>query len=869
MAELYDENSNHEDWREIIKRPDFKPSEYMRAKRPSLFSDTVLTTEPILEKSRLEFQLETLTSRRQEQVFEDFCRRSASLEICPNLKPQTGPTGGGDSKVDASTYPVAPELALRCYWGSPNTPSEEAWAFAFSCKKKWSGKIREDVKKIAGLERKFTKVYFITSRPARDKDRARIEDELRKEYGFEVHILDRTWIVNTVIEHKHEELAIEILDIRDAQRQKPQPGPKDTERQQQLDALLKSLRQPELYYGNDYAIAQDYLTAAKLARGLEKSRHEVDGLFAQARRIAEKNGHKGQIIRCGYNHAWTSLWWFDDHLALEKIYSEIEGYLEDTDNAEDGELFSNLWMLLRGGLGRGKLTAEQAKVEERARAIRNELQRLSEEKDRPSNSLHAETLLHLFDLFQDIGNYEKINQAFDGLKNCLRRSAGLGSYPVMQFINTFKEMGEFFGNLPRYDSLFSETCSIAEERVGETEVGELFYERGVQLLRNNRFKEAIVYLSKARIKLYKEETLDKCMMASLGCAIAYYHLGFYWAARMEALLASNIILRNVDSIHDSPFKSIMATKLMVLLELHLGRITSFMAWFEISQILVNVLKSQQYEIEEFENELRERDILLGCFFLNANPDEIKKLSGLEYGLERVNLRMARLAFLYALGETEILTEEIIPQFEPNKKKMEEFFQTWKKQPAAQQIPSNFLNETKPFLTFNTSIMQVNYEVEVRNDLSTILFAENLLGVIESAFSVANWANLAFIVYEVPILIDIDDSGANPPSFDLDTPPDSDEGYRLIWRPDLLEWLSLKESKETLIDFLKQFILKLLVDTTIDPSEDLKEELSRLLEVDTLGRALGISPTSILVNNLLGDKWYDINYWCKASASPEI
>jgi site-specific recombinase XerC len=38
---------------------------------------------------------ETDTSRSQEVKFERFARRLAEREICPNLLPQTGPTGGG------------------------------------------------------------------------------------------------------------------------------------------------------------------------------------------------------------------------------------------------------------------------------------------------------------------------------------------------------------------------------------------------------------------------------------------------------------------------------------------------------------------------------------------------------------------------------------------------------------------------------------------------------------------------------------------------------------------------------------------------------------------------------------------------------
>jgi hypothetical protein len=35
--------------------------------------------------------LDTLTSRSQETIFENFARRLAQCEVCPNLLPHTGP----------------------------------------------------------------------------------------------------------------------------------------------------------------------------------------------------------------------------------------------------------------------------------------------------------------------------------------------------------------------------------------------------------------------------------------------------------------------------------------------------------------------------------------------------------------------------------------------------------------------------------------------------------------------------------------------------------------------------------------------------------------------------------------------------------
>lgn len=44
-----------------------------------------------------------MTSRSQEVAFATFARYLAEQEICPNLLPQTGPSGGGDRAISSDT----------------------------------------------------------------------------------------------------------------------------------------------------------------------------------------------------------------------------------------------------------------------------------------------------------------------------------------------------------------------------------------------------------------------------------------------------------------------------------------------------------------------------------------------------------------------------------------------------------------------------------------------------------------------------------------------------------------------------------------------------------------------------------------------
>jgi hypothetical protein len=212
------------------------PSHFMRARRPELFSDSKVRTEGLLNKDVLDYYLGVLTSKKQEVDFEHFCRRIAEQEICPNLVVQTGPTGGGDSKVDSENYPVSERISIRWYQGVPNN-SEERWAFAFSAKREWRSKVRADVESIASTKRGYKLVYFITNQYVKDKSRAQVEDQLTGKHGVRVRILDRTWLLKCIVEHGRQVIAIETLHLDAPSSNSTQVGPKDLARTQQLDAM--------------------------------------------------------------------------------------------------------------------------------------------------------------------------------------------------------------------------------------------------------------------------------------------------------------------------------------------------------------------------------------------------------------------------------------------------------------------------------------------------------------------------------------------------------------------------------------------------------------------------------------------------------
>lgn len=112
----------------------YAPSRYMRERHPNLFSDSVSEVEYQVEREVLSYHLETLTNQKDETAFENFVQRLCEKFIAPNIRPQTGPVGGGDGKTDAETFPVSSEISAR--WFVPEiSKAGERKAFAFSAKK--------------------------------------------------------------------------------------------------------------------------------------------------------------------------------------------------------------------------------------------------------------------------------------------------------------------------------------------------------------------------------------------------------------------------------------------------------------------------------------------------------------------------------------------------------------------------------------------------------------------------------------------------------------------------------------------------------------------------------------------------------------
>ena len=705
---------------------------FMRSRHPDLYSDSETVSRPQLTEDILEYRLQTLTNRNQETEFAYFARRLAQKEICPNLRPQTGPVGGGNSKVDGETIPVSSDIA-DVWLGTDPTAATERWAFAFSAKADWKAKVVQDVEKIAGTNRGYTRIYFITNQFARDKSRADNEDTLTKKFGIPVVILDRTWITKAVLENGRQELAIEALHIDSlkvlAERR---VGPADRERQQELDDLEKAIADPELYAGAQYQLFEDCLRAALLARGMGRPRAEMDGLFIRAQRIAEKSDDDRQRLRVAYNYAWTVIFWFDDFNLLNQMYDAVAALALRSNQSEEVERAVNLWMVLSSQVSRGVLAKEDAKLDERKAAIARRLDELAAEDSRPNNALQARTNRALLDLHDAMvrRDLDVLDATWKTFQKIVEESEPLGDYPfdrLPALINEFAELGV---ESAEFDKLFELVVTALEKRKGEAAGAELLSDRGFKKLEAGHPYEAISLLGRAMERFIKREHRDDLIFCLMGLSQAYHEAGLPWAARSCALAATERCFAYFRENGTIVRRSFFCLQQLERMELLLGRIPQLLMAMELETVLIPQLMLKDNALKRAQNDRQLMEGMLGILFLSASLDQLKRMADIPEALEQIGIFIPKACLMYALGYKNELSEEGFPTVE----RANSFMKLAYEQPGRLQLPARPQIDDGQSVTYKTNVLGCEVNLLAQANAFSISVAEAVLSSIEAFFA---------------------------------------------------------------------------------------------------------------------------------------
>lgn len=721
-----------------------RPRDLMRSRHPDLFSDSVVEERPILARPVFEYHLETLTARKEEYQFEHFCRLIAEKEICPNLRVQTGPTGGGDSKVDSETYPVAKEISDRWWLGEPSGGAER-WAFAFSAKKAWKPKLEADVDNILSTQRNYKRIYFFTNQFVSDKSRAHAEDALTKKTGIPVHIVDRSWLVDRVYSHGHLKFAISALQIDDASTErKARLGPKDMERLADLDELDAQISEPSRYAGAQYQLIEDCVRAAKLARSLDKPRHEVESRFAMADRLAQKLAIPHQMLRIAYQRAWTAHWWFEDYVEFMRFYEEVEYFALQSQEAQDQERLVNLNHLLLGIDDRGILPKDKTRIDDRRVVLIKHLESLEADAARPNNALFARMLKTFARLTNLIRTHDLsvVGGVWTDLEVIAQESKQLGQFPFESLSSMVHEMSKMF-DTPGFDRLYEVVVDIERQRISDGTAGESFKARGLQKLKNGKPYEAIRWIGRAEELFAKEEYQRELILTLAAGSHAYQAAGLLWAARNKLLVAIERAFRMLSTEGELPLIAYRLLRHLTWIELQLGRVPQILQsiiWTRHCASLVKLEEDDEGGDSGHEETLF-MHAMLGIHFLNVPLNRLSALEQLPDALQRLGLDIPRTAVLYALGHEKRVNEEAFPEEPRTPAELRDFFEKWQDQPAHQDMPAEPALNEGPRTTLRSVILGAEFVIDCPNDSASVGVAESLFGAMEAFLSTSDEEDL--------------------------------------------------------------------------------------------------------------------------------
>ncbi|HXJ19555.1 MAG TPA: hypothetical protein VMT03_04915 [Polyangia bacterium] len=707
------------------------PREFMRARRPEQFSDSVEENENVLDRTLLEFELSTLGARRQEVAFETFARKLSEKVLCPNLTPHSGPDAGGDSKTDSETYPVSPKIAAAWYVGTPSESGAERWAFAFSTQKTWKAKVRDDVRKIAETGRGYAKAIFVSSEAIRDKDRSAAEDGLRKEFGIDVRILDRAWILNEVFKAKLEDLAVEELQISTNRKRSVRKGPNDTARAKELAAIEERIAATLAASAAGPHVVFDCIDAAVLARELEKPRAVVDGMFMRAHRLAGQHGTRHQQIVALYENAWTAYWWYEDFTTFNALHAQVETLAQGSQNFDDLERLNTLWSLARTAIAQGRLGEAETKIAERTATLVAELQRIASDEERPSASLQAKTSLALMRVHPE--DPQATDAAFGELRQIVLSAMGLVGYPLKRLVRLLSEFGDL-PSLPGYEALMETIVEVATKRDGDVAGGRILLDRGVQQLKQDKPYDAIRTLGRALSRLYKHETKREVTTALFFCGLAYEQVDLLWAARGSTLMAASVAVQEFWSREKITLQQADCFNRMKWLELRLGRVTHALAWHELDRAARASLAARGYDAERLFRGEESFDALLGLLFLRAEPDCLKDLARLPDALDEADLPRASMALMYALGHEEGMNEPATA--DAAAVDAADLLLKWRELPAGADIAAAPNVMAGPTAELSSYVLGCKITCAVENTSPCTELAESLLAAVEALLATA-------------------------------------------------------------------------------------------------------------------------------------
>jgi len=827
------------------KKESLSPSTFYRKIRPEYFSDSKNVSASELPREVFAYELSLITKNLKTEQFETFCRRLAEKLIAPNLIPQVGPTGGGDGKTDAETYPVSESISDRWFIPENGWTKDEKWALAISAKETWKSKAQSDVKGIVGTGREFTKIYFITNQKPSSRERKEAQDELTKGHKVEVIILDGEWILENVYNNNLTDLAVDTLNLSETfKKEVVQAGPNDVIRRERLEELEKAIANPNRYFEYDHQLVDDALESAQIARMLELPRREVEGKFDRAVRFGKKVGSKKQLLRIHYQKAWTLVNWYDDYAGFIEEYRICKSLIDEESHIAEVELIANLINVLYGISGAGVVDFPTLglEIKEESEYLRNLLSRYAADSTRPSASLIAKTQMALLRLFDSKPDNVPVDEIVQNLTDCLRASTGLLDFPFEKYKPIIEHLGDIFAASTKYDELIDLLAELSEKRTSELASGHTFLNRGFQKLKAQLHKDAVTYFGKAVRKLAKDESQNATYVCLRGLANSYLNIGLRWASYNCQLAALSISLRDWFQHNMINERSYSCAKALAEHELLSGRLPCFLNWHELLAVLTQQLDEEKDEEIPFS---RFRDMCLAVSILNAKSSGDSYFQKLPDLLDEQLLGVSWLACQYRLGNLDIIKADLAEENIKSDREIEDFFSNLGSQPFRDQIRGD-LNFMAEKVKITSNVLGSSLVLEVDHDAELIIASEMILAYLEGFLATA-FDGMYPHAEEMQLRVSKVDSGAF-----IQIQKDDDSGHTLSINTTVSDKANVSRSLlEVVVLFLtKNFFIDNVEQRLKDifETEQVHERLSLVTEHITFTRnTLGNEPKLLFEN----------------------
>lgn len=815
---------------------------YYRILRPEMFSDSMVVYEIPLTRELFDKQLELLSTKKMQSEFENFIVGCAQRLITPNIKPQTGPDGGGDGKVDAETYKVSSDISDKWYVAEGGALGDEKWAFAISCinKDKWKQKVAGDVEKIVKTGRGYTRALFFSNQFIKSSTRLKVEKELTEKHKIEVSIFDGLWCANAVFYKGCMDIALNCLCFSDDYKRKNEIiGPLDKQRRERLDEIEKNILRP--IEGLDTGYVDELQEACLLSRGLELPRTETEGRFSRALRECAQHGSRQQQFNIIYDHAWTCFFWYDDKDSMYSDYIKLKEYVNEEISVVRIEkltnLLTNLINITRNGF------FEQSKLEPELEYIKGLSLELEHRDDKRSSLLFIRLYLAQQKLIDDALSNNAIDDDIDSIKPLLLEAP---SHLDISFDTEFQLveiMNRVIEDNQNYEDLVDELTSILKKTHSEQEAAQIELNRAMNLLDKGKAKQAVRHFSFCIRPFEREECVTELIKSSGMMGIALYELGLPYSAEAFLVKAASLLLR--DFYNNGSISHLLLTVLQKLceIELMLGRLVMFLNWYELMMIVSS--NGQFAENEQFNNTNFIYDAAWACRF--AASDLKNPIFGsIPDILERGGLFRASEYLKYALGYDEELEEEARNLFAED---------GWQdkmlNQPIFKQFFCDLNISTDGKAELQTTVNNCTLHVKYTNSCQNQIVAEIFLGTLEAMLATMEQFEVLSITPDIFIeIIDTDNKSV------FNKRENANE-YQLLLNPNYND-KDLWECISTFIAFY--FSLNAISKGKLETMLQSKQDGEKLM--DRVGNLLQVKQS---ISNVLGNNFkYKIEDWQKES-----